>query len=359
MKDEKFWREGMDGKRFALCSFRRFWFFGAAGILGAAVSAGLYLLITVALAGPPEYQVFSQYRIYFDSEKYGEIQDYYNAYTWGEIMKTDEVLDYVMEALPEGITKEQVKASVSVGAMNDVKIMPLTITTQDPELSETIAEAYVYGLDRFGHSIEGLSGMDCWLLEDAQEVPRGTKAGNAALLGLILGAAVGFFAWLIWYCLDDSIYLEADFENRYGIPVLGVLTEKRDALLQKELETALAVRLKGKERICVVDAAQAAGRKESSSAGSGPEVRPVKSSQEWEECSWPFDEEAVERMKQSGVLLLLPWGRGSGRMAGRLVSRLEKLQAPVLGAVIYGAKDGFLRSYYGYYRHSGKKGGRA
>ena len=47
---------------------------------------------------------------------------------------------------------------------------------------------------------------------------------------------------------------------------LGVLTEKRDALLQKELETALAVRLKGKERICVVDAAQAAGRKESSSA---------------------------------------------------------------------------------------------
>ena len=303
--------------------------------------------------------MFSQYRIYFDSEKYGEIQDYYNAYTWGEIMKTDEVLDYVMEALPEGITKEQVKASVSVGAMNDVKIMPLTITTQDPELSETIAEAYVYGLDRFGHSIEGLSGMDCWLLEDAQEVPRGTKAGNAALLGLILGAAVGFFAWLIWYCLDDSIYLEADFENRYGIPVLGVLTEKRDALLQKELETALAVRLKGKERICVVDAAQAAGRKESSSAGSGPEVRPVKSSQEWEECSWPFDEEAVERMKQSGVLLLLPWGRGSGRMAGRLVSRLEKLQAPVLGAVIYGAKDGFLRSYYGYYRHSGKKGGRA
>ena len=353
MKDEKFWREGMDGKRFALCSFRRFWFFGAAGILGAAVSAGLYLLITVALAGPPEYQVFSQYRIYFDSEKYGEIQDYYNAYTWGEIMKTDEGLDYVMEALPEGITKEQVKASVSVGAMNDVKIMPLTITTQDPELSETIAEAYVYGLDRFGHSIEGLSGMDCWLLENAQEVPRGTKAGNAALLGLILGAAVGFFAWLIWYCLDDSIYLEADFENRYGIPVLGVLTEKRDAFLQKELETALAVRLKGQECVCVVDAAQTAGRRESASAGSCLKDESVKISPEWEECLWPFDEGAAERMRRSGVLLMLPWGKGSGRMAGRLVNGLEKLEVPVVGAVIYGAKDGFLRAYYG------KKGGRA
>lgn len=359
MKDEKFWREGMDGKRFALCSFRRLWLLAAAGMLGAAVSAGLYLLVTVVLAGPPEYQVFSQYRIYFDSEKYGEIQDYYNAYTWGEIMKTDEVVDYVMEALPDGITKEQVKASVSVGAMNDVKIMPLTITTQDAALSETIAKAYVYGLDRFGRSIEGLNGMDCWLLEDAKQVPRGTKAGNAALLGLLLGAAAGFFVWLIYYCLDDSIYLEADFENRYGIPVLGILTEKGDVSLRKELETALAVRLKGRERICVVDAARAAGRKGLSLAGSRPEAGPVINGPEWEECFWPFDEEAVERMKQSSVLLLLPWGRGSGRMAGRLVSRLEKLQAPALGAVIYGAKDGFLRSYYGYYRHSGKKGGRA
>ena len=149
-KDERFWQEGMDGKRLVLCLFRRLRLIAAAGLLGAAASAGLYLLAAVVLAGPPEYQVFSQYRIYFDSEKYGQIEDYYNAYTWGEIMKTDEVLDFVLEALPEGITKEQVKASVSVGAMNDVKIMPLYITTRDPALSETIAEAYVYGLDRFG-----------------------------------------------------------------------------------------------------------------------------------------------------------------------------------------------------------------
>ena len=131
------------------------------------------------------------------------------------------------------------------------------------------------------------------------------------------------------------------------------MTEKRDAFLQKELETALAVRLKGQERICVVDAAQAAGRKESASGGSSLEDEVVKNGPEWEECRWPFDEGAAERMKQSGVLLMLPWGKGSGRMAGRLVNVLEKLEVPVVGAVIYGAKDGFLRAYYG------KKGGRA
>ena len=382
-KDETFWQEGMDGKRFALCFFRRLWLMAISGALGAALGAGLYLFAAVALAGPPEYQVFSQYRIYFDSEKYGEIQDYYNAYTWGEIMKTDEVVDYVMEVLPEHITKEQVRASVSVGAMNDVKIMPLTITTQDPELSETIAKAYVYGLDRFGHSIEGLDGMDCWLLEEAKKVPRGTKAGNAALLGAVLGAAAGFFGWLFWYCLDDSVYLEADFEDRFGIPVLGVLTEKKDASFRKELETALAFCLRGRERISLADAAQAAdccgpekGRKgrgglsadgAGSAAGGGrctdsacPGVKILREAAErmdleteWEECRWPFDSEAAERMRRNGGILLLPWGKGSGRMAGRLADRLETLEIPVLGAVIYGVQDRFLHAYYG------RKGGRA
>ena len=123
--------------------------------------------------------------------------------------------------------------------------------------------------------------------------------------------------------------------------------------MQKELETALAVRLKGQERVCVVDAAQTAGRRESASAGSCLKDESVKISPEWEECLWPFDEGAAERMRRSGVLLMLPWGKGSGRMAGRLVNGLEKLEVPVVGAVIYGAKDGFLRAYYG------KKGGRA
>lgn len=362
MKDEKFWREGMDGKRFALCLFRKLWLLPAAGILGAAVSAGLYLLVTVVLAGPPQYQVFSQYRIYFDSEKYGEIQDYYNAYTWGEIMKTDEVLDYVCEALPEGITKDEVKASVSVGAMNDVKIMPLYITTQDAQLSETIAQAYVYGLDRFGNSIEGLNGIDCWLLEEAQRVPRGTKAVNAGVFGFFLGAAAAFFVWLLFYCLDDSIYLETDFEERYGgCPVLGILTEGKDAAYEKELQTSLALRMRERKSVCLVDAAAGgekrgkSGRSVSGAEGAGlfaEVLKKIEPGPAWETLIWPFDEKAAEKMRQEGVILLLPWGNGSGRAAGRLMRQLGKWEVPVLGAVIYGAKDGYLRAYYG------KRGGR-
>lgn len=253
MREEKFWQEGMDGKRFALCLFKKGWIILAAALAGAAVAAGIYLFAALVLGGKPEYQVFSQYRIYFDKEKYGEIEDYYNAYTWGEIMKTDQVVDFVMEALPEGISKAQVKASVSVGQMNDVKIMPLYITTQDAGLSQEIAKAYVYGLDKFAKSIEGLSGMQCWTVEPATQVPRATKTVNAFIFGGILGAVFSFLVLVFFYILDDSIYLEEDFAKRFRIPVLGILTRGKDADYLEELKGNAAFLLKGSKRICLVD----------------------------------------------------------------------------------------------------------
>ena len=342
MKDEKFWREGMDGKRFALCLFGRIWILPAAAAGCALFAALIYWIVAVGLAGAPEYQVFSQYRIYFDSEKYGQIEDYYNAYTWGEIMKTDQVVDFVMEALPEGITKEQVKESVSVGAMNDVKIMPLYVTCQDPELAETIAQAYVYGLEQFALSIEGLTGMDCWLIEPAEEVPRGTKLPNAAFLGAFVGAMGAFLIYILWYCLDDSIYLEEDLTQRYGCRVLGIITQKKNPAFLRELQVNLTRLPKGEAPVWLVQGADGEGGKWMDDVGlafSGT-------------ASWPFADGEEENMRKGGVLLLLPWGKGGGRMARHVIGQLEKQDIPVLGAVIYGAGDRFLRAYYG------KNGGR-
>ena len=41
MKEEKFWQEGMDGKRFALCLFKKGWIILAAALAGAAAAWGV------------------------------------------------------------------------------------------------------------------------------------------------------------------------------------------------------------------------------------------------------------------------------------------------------------------------------
>lgn len=360
MREEKFWQEGMDGKRFALCLFKKGWIILAAALAGAAAAAGIYLFAALVLGGKPEYQVFSQYRIYFDKDKYGEIEDYYNAYTWGEIMKTDQVVDFVMEALPEGISKKQVKASVSVGQMNDVKIMPLYITTQDAELSREIAEAYVYGLDRFARSIQGLSGMQCWTVEPAVQVPRAGKTVNAFLFGGFLGAVLSFLALLFFYILDDSIYLEEDFGKRFCIPVLGILTREKDADYLEELRGNAAFLLKGAERICLVDgsclkqtgrgkeadkaavrlsACREAGEILSAAAGGDAEII---------FAAWPFGEKEGETLRSADcVVLAVPCGFGNGRALSHLTAQLEKQGITAAGAVLTNADDKFLRAYYG------------
>lgn len=399
MREEKFWQEGMDGKRFALCLFKKGWIILAAALAGAAVAAGIYLFAALVLGGKPEYQVFSQYRIYFDKEKYGEIEDYYNAYTWGEIMKTDQVVDFVMEALPEGISKAQVKASVSVGQMNDVKIMPLYITTQDAGLSQEIAKAYVYGLDKFAKSIEGLSGMQCWTVEPATQVPRATKTLNAFMFGGILGAVLSFLVLVFFYILDDSIYLEEDFAKRFRIPVLGILTRGKDADYLEELKGNAAFLLKGSKRICLVDGSclKQTGRLEKSGqtektgqteksgrtgktgqteitgqmektgyetgqgAAAGASAVPPSCREAGELLSaaagenaetlvtaWPFGEKEVRMLHSAdSVVLAVPCGFGNGRALFHLAAQLEKLGIIIAGAVLTDADDKFLRAYYG------------
>lgn len=387
MREEKFWQEGMDGKRFALCLFKKGWIILAAALAGAAAAAGIYLFAALVLGGKPEYQVFSQYRIYFDKEKYGEIEDYYNAYTWGEIMKTDQVVDFVMEALPEGISKAQVKASVSVGQMNDVKIMPLYITTQDAGLSQEIAKAYVYGLDKFAKSIEGLSGMQCWTVEPVTQVPRATKTLNAFMFGGILGAVLSFLVLVFFYILDDSIYLEEDFAKRFPIPVLGLLTRGKDADYLEELKGNAAFLLKGSKRICLVDGSclKQTGRMEKTEqteetgqtektgrtgktghetgqgAAAGASAVPSSCREAGELLSaaagenaetfvtaWPFGEKEVRMLHSAdSVVLAVPCGFGNGRALFHLAAQLEKLGITAAGAVLTDADDKFLRAYYG------------
>lgn len=357
MKEEKFWQEGMDGKRFALCLFRKIWVILAAALLGGAAAGGIYLFSALVLGGPVQYQVFSQYRIYFDKDKYGEIEDYYNAYTWGEIMKTDQVVDFVMEALPENITKEQVKASVSVGQMNDVKIMPLYITTGDAALSEEIAQAYVYGLGEFARSIEGLSDMQCWLVEPAVPAERATKTGNAVGLGLALGAILAFLALAYFYILDDSIYLEEDFGKRCDAPLLGILTRQRNQEYRQELLTNAAYLLKGAGQLSLIEVGQGekGNASGSSKEGTGQVFEEAKrllaesigEKPELWRAAWPFDEQECERMRRGdGVILAIPWGYGGGRGLTHILMQLEKQRISVRGAILMDADDKYLKAYY-------------
>ena len=168
---------GHGRKAFCPLSFQKGWIILAAALAGAAVAAGIYLFAALVLGGKPEYQVFSQYRIYFDKEKCGEIrEDYYNAYTWGNHAKTDQVGGFCNGGAAGGNQQGPGKGVRFRGADERCENYALLyITTQDAGLSQEIAEAYVYALwTGLPNPSRGLAGCSAgrWSLQRRCPVQR-------------------------------------------------------------------------------------------------------------------------------------------------------------------------------------------
>ena len=86
-RDEAFWKEGMDEKRFALCCIHKIWICLAAALAGAVFAAGIYLGARQLTMGPKQYRSEVLYSIVYDIDEDDEVLkefiNEYNAYTWG------------------------------------------------------------------------------------------------------------------------------------------------------------------------------------------------------------------------------------------------------------------------------------
>ena len=106
-RDEAFWKEGMDEKRFALCCIHKIWICLAAALASAVFAAGIYLGVRQLTMGPKQYRSEVLYSIVYDIDEDDEVLkefiNEYNAYTWGDMMRSDRVMDSVLLQLPDAL----------------------------------------------------------------------------------------------------------------------------------------------------------------------------------------------------------------------------------------------------------------
>ena len=241
-RDEAFWKEGMDEKRFALCCIHKIWICLAAALAGAVFAAGIYLGVRQLTMGQYRSEVLYSivYDIDEDDEVLKEFINEYNAYTWGDMMRSDRVMDTVLLQLPD-VERSVIEASISTEIASDPEFLTAYFTTGDAALSDRIAAAYNCAMTAFGQTMQGrgLTAIEVWKTVSAQAVLPENKVKNAAALGLVLGLLVGILGVAVWYVLDDSVLLSSDVEKRCAIPVLGYRTAKPDeqfgALLDAQL----------------------------------------------------------------------------------------------------------------------------
>lgn len=222
-KDDNFMKEIMDMRRFFLCLLRKWWLIILALVLGAILGVGIYKIYYAITDSKPKYQVTNDYYVAFNVKDYPNGMDYYNAYTWGLFVVDDKIVDDAFSCIDSSanVTKQDIKDSVSTKMVSDYRIISVSVTNTDETKVNVISEAYKEAMPKFADYVNELYSIELWSCGDKIIANVHDKALNAAILGSIITAIIFAFAWAIFYCIDDRIYVENDLNRSINIPFLG------------------------------------------------------------------------------------------------------------------------------------------
>ena len=321
LKDKAYMEQGMDLKRFVLILGKKLWILVAAAVCGAVLGGITYKVVTKMTDGELEYRASADYYIsFFESGP-----DYYNAYTWDNILRDDPIVDYALTLLPEEITKDMVKAAVSGEMLGDYRILTVHVNAETKEKADLIAKAYQKSLWNFGQEMALLDKVEVWSQDEAVLFEKHTKTGNAAFLGALLTVILSVFVLLFYYLLEDAVYVERDAESRFNLPVYGLLTKGNDELQKRMFGDNLKA-VFGDTKV-----------------------------ETWNGEVIPAIEDCRDLGNAENVLVNIPWGRNNCRQVDRVLRQLKMQGVKVDGIMITDAEDKFVKAYYAMERNEKRK----
>ncbi len=213
-------REPVDSRLLWLRFIRKIWLFIVCAALGALLVGSIHSIKRLIISGGRSYQAETLYYVEYDCKLENLSTSPYNFYTWGEIGRSDAIIDALYDKMSGSITKEELKNAVLLTCDSDVRYIYARVTMHEKNLSLEVANKlepifidYVLGKAEFS---------DAYVVTKASMEKDVTnyRIKNA----LILGAFIGFFAavilWFMYALTDTSVYVPATIEKRYHIPTL-------------------------------------------------------------------------------------------------------------------------------------------
>ncbi|MBU5594384.1 capsular biosynthesis protein [Amphibacillus sp. MSJ-3] len=197
---------------------------------GAALISGLFTLFFIT----PTYQADSQFLVNQNQSQVdstAELNDIRTNIelinTYSVIIKSNRVLDEVIDELNLAMTSGTLSEKLSVSNENNSQVVTVSATDSDPEMAVEIANTTV---NVFKNQIGELMNKDNVNILNAAELPDDpTPVSPNTLLNVaiafVLGAMVGIGLAFLLEFIDTSIKTEADIDHTLGIPVIGIVSK--------------------------------------------------------------------------------------------------------------------------------------
>ena len=225
MEKEIYKEQGMDMRKIFVRFIRLIWIPVLAVLFGVLAGAGIYE-VTYLCTNGVLYQ--GQSRVYLDfAPNAGEdtYHQYYNGYTWNDLMTTDPILDKTMANLEEAgvdAMREEVAASTEAKILSDVRLLTIYITNGDETLCGQIQKATEQALEMYGAERDVFS--DIYTIKSDKPVRLMTdyRIRQAILLGAVLVGLTAIFGLLGYLILDDRLFVPSDLLGNTEAPFLGL-----------------------------------------------------------------------------------------------------------------------------------------
>ena len=335
LDNKEFMNEGIDLKRLFLCFKQKLLLIIAITLIGALLGGGTYLLVRL-ISMPVLYQSQSKFYLQYIYDPSGAVEQYYNAFTWNDLLHADPILDEVIAALktlPDGKLvlngapesdekyKERLRDNMLRAVLlSDRRLLTIFFTTTDPHMTSVVQKAVEIGLINYAAGSHEIISMEIIRSTEPQLFIWDDHTLRAAIGGAVLFLILALFGWWFYFILDDSLFTVKDAENRYPFPAAGILlvgeSYETESLYFTETKENLAYILNDKQN---------------------PRYLSV------EELPYPS---GAALRETDGIILEVPFGGRNGKLIDRCVSYLKSQDVPILGLLITDADKKFLSFYY-------------
>lgn len=315
-------------------------------LLGTVLLGGGYYVKNVLLRGESRYSAVSRYRVEYAVEEEKDVGTVYiNQTSWNTYLQSDLFREEVQERLArQGGGTEALAPGETLEALleSDLRLLTTVVTTDSREKSILIAGAVEAAMtEKLAgelREVEEIKLIDAG--DTAEEVLPDVRTGRALILSAVLSCFFAVVVLLLKETGDDSIWLPVSLWRRYGLKTAGTPESKELAanmgcFFPREMKKIV---LCGSEEGMELRKALEVLR----------EKCPETVDERWSVAQGSlYEGDACVGLREAdGILLAVPAGRHSGRRLERMLAYLEQQGCGVTAALLWGADEGLIRSYY-------------
>lgn len=219
-------KEPIDFRLMILVCIRRFRFVFYGLCIGAILFGGVYYLCRNVINSEKEYESTAEvYLVYIDEVELANI--YINQQTWESMIYYDKIGEYAAEELGKIHDPEFVSEHITATLKTDVRILSVIATSNSEKEAQILANAYANAVVKFAPEFKEIeSAVVIQRANKTEIVGYEDRTWAMTLTGAIIGLIVSALGNVLYFTLDDSIHVPGIIEVRYGIPAMGITTDR-------------------------------------------------------------------------------------------------------------------------------------